>query len=181
MFSNQLPRASKNRAQVRRIVSSLGVRSLLLDLAFRGYIKSALTAPGLSFISFKAIYLIKASIFQYIKRNLSLLFLPNPKSDQPDPTRIYKLSTMKTFTISAALALLAALGQAAPAPSQAKGRQFEVQLTFTGAGPNPPIFTLAEPADGSIFEVGESHFSPVKPLAPIPSHSTLSLLFYTSP
>ncbi|MCJ1456513.1 hypothetical protein MMC28_006874 [Mycoblastus sanguinarius] len=60
---------------------------------------------------------------------------------------------MKTFTISAALALLAALGQAAPAPSQAKGRQFEVQLTFTGAGPNPPIFTLAEPADGSIFEV----------------------------
>ena len=56
---------------------------------------------------------------------------------------------MKTFALSAAFALVAALANAAPS-----ARQFEVQLTFEGAGPNPPTYTLSEPADGSVFTIG---------------------------
>ena len=58
---------------------------------------------------------------------------------------------MKTFALSAAFALVAALANAAPS-----ARQFEVQLTFEGAGPNPPTYTLSEPADGSVFTIGRS-------------------------
>lgn len=62
---------------------------------------------------------------------------------------------MKTFTVSAALALMATLAHAAPAPGSPEARQFEVQLTFEGAGPNPPTYTLSEPTDGSVFYISK--------------------------
>jgi len=71
---------------------------------------------------------------------------------------------MKIFAISAALALAATLAIAAPqggpdwAPVQ--GRQFRAQITFSGAGPNPPTYSISAPVDGSAFTIGMYPFPP---------------------
>jgi len=71
---------------------------------------------------------------------------------------------MKTFAISAALVIAATLTNAAPqggpdwAPVQ--GRQFRAQITFSGAGPNPPTYTISAPVDGSAFTIGMYSFLP---------------------
>ena len=62
---------------------------------------------------------------------------------------------MRSFAIATALALAATLAHAAPssAPLQARQERLAV-ITFVGAGPNPPTYTLEEPADGSTFTIG---------------------------
>ncbi|KAG4425329.1 hypothetical protein IFR04_001479 [Cadophora malorum] len=55
---------------------------------------------------------------------------------------------MKTFTVTAILAIAASLVQAAPAQQT---RQFEAQLTFIGAADGS--FTLAVPTDGTVFPI----------------------------
>ncbi|TAQ90944.1 hypothetical protein B7494_g686 [Chlorociboria aeruginascens] len=55
---------------------------------------------------------------------------------------------MKTFTISAFAALLAGLTTAAPT---IESRQFEAQITFTGAG--GASYTLSVPTDASVFPI----------------------------
>jgi len=65
---------------------------------------------------------------------------------------------MKTFTISAALTLLAAaLVQAAPVEIEA--RYYAAQITFHGATPEAQ-FTQSFPGDGSIVYISESCQSP---------------------
>ncbi|KAL6716791.1 hypothetical protein ACLMJK_004703 [Lecanora helva] len=73
---------------------------------------------------------------------------------------------MKTFTVAALATLMAAVTQAAPAASTPKeARVFYASLTFTGAGPNPPSYSLSEPADSSEFLIDNplsvSHISSV--------------------
>ena len=64
------------------------------------------------------------------------------------------LSTMKSFAVATALAFVATLARAAPS-APVKARQGgDALLTFEGAGPNPPSYTLVEPADGSTFTIG---------------------------
>ncbi|KAL9020575.1 MAG: hypothetical protein Q9185_002161 [Variospora sp. 1 TL-2023] len=58
---------------------------------------------------------------------------------------------MKTFTISAALALLTSLVSAAPATTQYEARQFQAQITFIGAADG--VFTQSVPTDGSLFTI----------------------------
>ncbi|KAI4140655.1 MAG: hypothetical protein L6R39_005698, partial [Caloplaca ligustica] len=58
---------------------------------------------------------------------------------------------MKTFTITTALALLASLVSAAPAPTQPEARQFQAQITFIGAA--DAAFTQSVPTDGSVFAI----------------------------
>lgn len=65
---------------------------------------------------------------------------------------------MKTFTIPAALLALATLGSASPVASKLQSRQFEAIVTFFGAGPNPPSYTLSLPADGSSVAIGMCTF-----------------------
>lgn len=57
---------------------------------------------------------------------------------------------MKTFTVTAILAIAASLVQAAPAQQT---RQFEAQLTFVGAADGS--FTLAVPTDGTVFPISK--------------------------
>ncbi|KAL8939087.1 MAG: hypothetical protein Q9211_002900 [Gyalolechia sp. 1 TL-2023] len=63
---------------------------------------------------------------------------------------------MKAFTISAAVALLASLASAAPAPTTPhrapETRQFQAQITFFGADPDA-FFSLSVPTDGSAFPI----------------------------
>lgn len=59
---------------------------------------------------------------------------------------------MKAFTISAAVALLASLASATPAPKQ-EARQFQAQITFFGAD-SDASFSLSVPTDGSEFSIG---------------------------
>ena len=49
---------------------------------------------------------------------------------------------------TAATVLLATINLAAAAPSQPTKRQSPV-ITFEGAGPNPPSYTLTPPFDGT--------------------------------
>ncbi|KAK0105056.1 hypothetical protein ONS95_004578 [Cadophora gregata] len=55
---------------------------------------------------------------------------------------------MKTFTATAILAFAASLAHAAPA---VQARQFEAQITFTGAA--GASYTLSVPTDGSVFPI----------------------------
>ena len=69
---------------------------------------------------------------------------------------------MKTFTISAALTLLAAtLVHAAPTPAavEVEARQFAAQITFQGATPEAQ-FTMSFPADGTVVAISKSCPSP---------------------
>ena len=65
---------------------------------------------------------------------------------------------MKAFTISTALALLAAMASAAPAPNSPdwapETRQFQAQITFFGAA--GASFSLSVPTDGSEFFISKS-------------------------
>ncbi|KAL8653768.1 MAG: hypothetical protein Q9210_001904 [Variospora velana] len=61
---------------------------------------------------------------------------------------------MKTFTISAALALLTSLVSAAPATTPHEARQFQAQITFIGAADGS--FTQSVPTDGSLFTIRPS-------------------------
>ena len=79
---------------------------------------------------------------------------------------------MKTFTISAALALFAALAQAAPAPAQVEARYwsgFEAQVTFIGAA--DAKFSLSIPADGRLITICMSPSS-----LPFPARATFRLV-----
>lgn len=62
---------------------------------------------------------------------------------------------MKAFTISAAVAILAAFAQAAPTPAQNDARQFKALITFEGATPEA-FYTRSVPTDGSVFTIGMS-------------------------
>ena len=62
---------------------------------------------------------------------------------------------MKAFTISAAVALLAAFAQAAPAPVEIDARTAYVTLTFEGATPSA-YYTRSVPVDGSTFTISMS-------------------------
>lgn len=62
---------------------------------------------------------------------------------------------MKAFTISAAVALLAAFAQAAPAPVEIDARGMSVTLTFEGATPSAS-YSLTVPVDGSTFYISMS-------------------------
>ena len=66
---------------------------------------------------------------------------------------------MKSFTVAAALTLMAALTQAAPAAPKEARAPFMVALTFYGAGPKPPTYFLSEPADNSQFVIGKLAFA----------------------
>ena len=66
---------------------------------------------------------------------------------------------MKTFTISTALVALAALINAAPAPT---ARQFQAQITFEGAT-SEAFYTLSVPTDGSVFTICKSSRDPSFP------------------
>ena len=68
----------------------------------------------------------------------------------PFPPILQTLFAMKTFAISAVLALAAAVVHAAPA---LESRQSQEILTFEGAGPNPPSYTRSVTADGSLFTI----------------------------
>ena len=61
---------------------------------------------------------------------------------------------MKTFTIAAVTALMAAVAQAAPAPSVKEARQSLFSITFLGAGPNPPSYTIEDAGQGDEFPIG---------------------------
>ena len=63
---------------------------------------------------------------------------------------INKVSTMKAFTISTFLVLLATELHAAPSSN---ARQFEAQLTFEGAPPDVAFYKLSVPTDSSIFTI----------------------------
>ena len=60
---------------------------------------------------------------------------------------------MKSSTISLAFLHLASLCYGAPGSAYVKARQegFEATITFQGAGPNPPEYTLTVPCDESTF------------------------------
>ena len=81
---------------------------------------------------------------------------------------------MKTFAIGFALLELASISYAAPGSASVVVRQTAQDvITFQGAGPNPPSYTLTEPNDGSIFRIGTSlFFRPVKhfPYRPLIIH-----------
>lgn len=59
---------------------------------------------------------------------------------------------MKTFTISAAVALLAAFAQAAPAQIELGARTQYETLKFEGATPTA-AYSLTEPCNGSTFPI----------------------------
>ena len=63
---------------------------------------------------------------------------------------------MKT-ALATAIALVATLAHAAPSPAPIEARQYPTALlTFQGAGPNPPSYTIAELANNSVFTIGAS-------------------------
>lgn len=62
---------------------------------------------------------------------------------------------MKFPTMSAAL-LLAAIDIAIAAPAQSQARQLEDVVTLSGAGQDPPSYTISPPFDGSVFKIGAS-------------------------
>ena len=73
-----------------------------------------------------------------------------------NPTHERPLSIMKT-AVATAFALVATLAHAAPSPAPVEARQVPTAiLTFQGAGPNPPSYTIAQPADNSVFTIGMS-------------------------
>ena len=59
---------------------------------------------------------------------------------------------MQTFSIAAAIALLATQVCSAPASTKTEARGFQAQLTFNGADPNA-YFTMSVPADGTEFAI----------------------------
>lgn len=62
---------------------------------------------------------------------------------------------MKSFIISLALFRLAILSYAAPGSAHVEVRQqFGSAVTFQGAGPNPPSYTVSVQYDGSTFTIG---------------------------
>lgn len=64
---------------------------------------------------------------------------------------------MKTLTFGIAILHLASLSYAAPGSAPHEARQeFGSNVTFQGAGPNPPSYSLHVPYDGSTFKIGGS-------------------------
>lgn len=63
---------------------------------------------------------------------------------------------MKTSTLSATIALLASTVLAAPASTQASARQFQAQLTFTGADASQSYSMSVPTTADSTFEISES-------------------------
>ena len=63
---------------------------------------------------------------------------------------------MKSFIISAALALLATTVSAAPASAKSETRQFAAQITFNGADPEA-YFTQIFPADGASYTISKPY------------------------
>lgn len=64
---------------------------------------------------------------------------------------------MKTFTFGIAILHLASLSYAAPGSAPLEARQgFESNVTFQGAGPNPPSYSLHVPYDGTTFKISKS-------------------------
>ncbi|MCJ1428863.1 hypothetical protein MMC29_006774 [Sticta canariensis] len=61
---------------------------------------------------------------------------------------------MKAFTISAAVALLAIIAQAAPSPARVDARQYSATITFSGA--DGAGYTLMIPADGTVISIDNS-------------------------
>ena len=61
---------------------------------------------------------------------------------------------MKTITNFTVTALMAALVQAAPMPSVKEARQPAFTITFFGAGPNPPSYTIKDAGRGVEFPIG---------------------------
>lgn len=59
---------------------------------------------------------------------------------------------MQTFTIAAAIALLATQVCSAPASTKADARNFQAQIRFNGADPDA-FFTLSAPTDGTTFPI----------------------------
>lgn len=62
---------------------------------------------------------------------------------------------MKAFTISAAVALLVAIAQAAPSPAQVDARQSSATIVFEGAD-DAALNTVVIPADGSVHAISMS-------------------------
>lgn len=60
------------------------------------------------------------------------------------------------FTISAAVALLAAIAQATRSPAQVEARQSSTEIDFEGEGADGASYVLDVPTDGSVIIIGMS-------------------------
>lgn len=151
---------------------SFSVYSILYDS--EEYIKACFSA--FPFIHINPVQQFHISCLQSSNFSIHLVILSN-------------LFNMKTFTISAAFAFLAALSHAAPAPTEITARSYsgyEAQVTFYGAA--DAEFSLSIPADGRLITISRfpsscfyrpavspSHFLPAFSIPDIPPSPTSNM------
>ena len=115
-------------------------------------------------------WLIKETVHDGFKHFLDQKHTPSPssafihsdnnKSSSKKLFHLHQTLIMKSSTIGFTLLHLASLCYSAPGTSYVNARQaISDTVTFQGAGPNPPSYTLNFPCDGSNVTISMSPFS----------------------